>query len=142
MNRKTIIFLAVLGVLCVSISYIRVRGDEVSLVSWSSEYEAGLARARAENKVAAVDFYADWCSWCKTLDRETYNNPDVASYLNARLVCIRVDMDKNTLLSQNYGITGLPTVLFLSGDGREVGRIVGYEPPGQFMAHMQSILSR
>ena len=144
MNKKTIttVSLIVLAILSFSILYFRLREERsVSLVNWLFDYDAGISKARSENKIVLIDFYADWCSWCKVLDQETYADKEVASYLNEKFVCIKIDSDKNISLSKNFNVTGLPTIVFLSSNEKEVGRIVGYEPPNQFLTSAKNIVS-
>ena len=137
-----IVFLIVLAVLGGSLLYVRLEYKRnVDLVNWLTDYDAGISKAKAEGKVVLIDFYADWCSWCKTLDRETYGNGEVASYLNGNLVCIKINVEENISLSNNYNITALPTIVFLSDDGMEVDRIVGYMPSDQFLVHVKGIMS-
>jgi len=145
LNKKaiTIVFLIGLAVLSVSILYVRLREEKnVGQVNWLFDYDAGVAKAGAENKIVLIDFYADWCSWCKVLDQETYGNREVASYLNEKFVCIKVDADSNASLSKNYNVTGLPTIVFLSSSGKEVGRILGYVSSNLFLTNAKNIASR
>ena len=108
---------------------------------WSSDWDASLEKAKNEDKRVLVDFYADWCIWCKKLEKTTLSDSAVAAYLKERVVPLRLNVDTNgRSLSREFRIDGLPTLLILNGDGREVGRIPGYLPPDAFLARMQSLL--
>lgn len=118
------------------------QGEGVSKVNWLYDYDEGLRQARVESKLVLLDFYADWCGWCKRLDQETYNDDAVASYLNDELVCIKIDTESNGGLARNYDVSGIPVIVFLSSDGREVERINGYMPPDVFLDRVIIVVSQ
>src|SRR5262249_34672942 len=82
---------------------------------------AALVRARAEHKPVMIDFFAEWCAACKELDRETYVAPTVVAEAS-RFVRIKVDgtnaLDPLDALYARFGVNGLPTVAFVSSDGK------------------------
>ena len=82
--------------------------------------EADVKRLKQNAGIALLDFYADWCGPCKalapTLEKFATENPDVTVG--------KVNVDENSDAAQEFGIKGIPTLVFLR-DGREVGRLVG-----------------
>ncbi len=113
-------------------------------VEWTRYDASALAAARASGKPAVIDFTADWCIPCKELDSRTFSDRDVAAELS-RFARIKADVTTNdaanqALLSQ-YGVVGPPTVIFLDAAGNELRdlRLVGYEPPQQFLKRLQKI---
>ncbi|MEJ2540975.1 MAG: thioredoxin domain-containing protein [Gemmatimonadota bacterium] len=73
-----------------------------------------------------VDFFADWCGPCHMLAPHL---DEIASAGVGRLLVAKVDSDRAQALSQQYRISGLPTLL-LFDDGREENRVVGMDPAG------------
>ncbi len=67
------------------------------------------------DKPAIIDFYADWCGPCRQLSPLV---EDVAKEYEGKIVVYKVDTDKERLLSQNLGISGLPTLLFIPAQGK------------------------
>ncbi|MFW6366978.1 MAG: thioredoxin family protein, partial [Spirochaetota bacterium] len=49
-------------------------------LAWN-DFDAGLKKSRASGKPMIVDFYADWCSWCKVMDEKTFSNPGIRKIL-------------------------------------------------------------
>jgi thiol:disulfide interchange protein len=96
-------------------------------------YEDALATAKAENKTVMIDFFADWCGPCKQLDAKTFSNAHVRDFLTERTIPVRINVDKHGPLAQQHSVSGIPCVVFLDGEGRELGRIVGFVPPSQFL---------
>jgi thiol:disulfide interchange protein DsbD len=112
-------------------------------VRWDKYDAKALAAARAANKPVVIDFYADWCLPCKELDEKTFTNPAVAAELN-RFVRVKADLtapdDATTKqLTKEYAILGVPTLVFVDANGREIPglRITGFEPPEKFLARLR-----
>ncbi len=72
-----------------------------------------------------LDVGAVWCHWCHVMDRESYENPDLAAYLNEHFVCIKVDRDERPDVDARYqravqaltGQGGWPLTAMLTPDG-------------------------
>ena len=112
-------------------------------VSWESDMTAALERARTEGKPVLVNFYADWCVWCKRLESTTLRDAKVASVLQNRVVPLSLNVDGDGKeLSNEYQVDGLPTIIVLDADGRELGRIPGYMPPDSFLERVEDFIQQ
>jgi thiol:disulfide interchange protein len=110
-------------------------------VRWEESLESAVERARSENKAVLVNFYAEWCVWCKRMESTTLRDGGVATLLTERLVPVSLDVDaEGEQLSAEYGVEALPTVLLLDASGRELGRIPGYLPPSSFLEAVEGFL--
>lgn len=106
-------------------------------VTWHT-LDEGLKLAQKEEKGAIVDFYADWCVWCKRMEEQVFKKPDVARILNESFVMIRVDTESTESITYNntkmtpqelssiFQVTGLPTLLFFDKKGNPVTKIPGF----------------
>jgi thioredoxin:protein disulfide reductase len=111
-------------------------------VPWERSLERGLERAADEHKLVMVDFYAEWCVWCKRLDQTTYTDGDVQTALQG-VVPVKLDGERQGReAAARYGVRGYPTILFLDAGGHEVARIPGYLPPDAFLQELRDILRR
>lgn len=109
---------------------------------WTSDYEAGLARAKAENKPVLLDFTgSDWCPPCIKMHEEVLGTAGFDTWATGKLVPVFLDFprhkeidpaikDRNRKLSDQYAIKGFPTYIVLGPDGKELARQVGYLPGG------------
>jgi len=97
-----------------------------------------VARAKATGKPVLVDTYADWCAQCKELDETTWPDPEVAAWIQANAVPVRIDTDrKRKDLASRLGILSYPTVLLLDGDGRELRRLLGFQKPAAMLKFLR-----
>jgi thiol:disulfide interchange protein len=108
---------------------------------WESDWNRAFERARREGKPVLVNFYADWCVWCKHLETVTFRDQKVASLLAGRVVPLGVNIDGDAgQLIRDYRIEAPPTILVLDPAGAELGRIPGYLPPAGFLAAVEDML--
>jgi len=134
------LFLAVMVVLIgvVLVACEKKKGTGLQ-VAWMTSFDEALKIAREKNKPVMIDFYADWCGWCHRLDSDTYSSGEVVNK-SKDFVNLKIDADAERDLVQRYRITGLPTILFIDGTGREIHRIVGYKAPDAFSKEMEIAL--
>lgn len=94
----------------------------------SMTYEDALKKAKGENKLVMVDFYTDWCKWCKKLDKDVFSDEAVGIFVNEHFVAIKVDAEKGNgpALKESFRVPGYPTVVFVDASGAEIDRAVGY----------------
>ncbi len=110
-------------------------------VEWETDFPDAIKRAQSEGKPVLVNFYADWCVWCKRLDSTTLRDAKVAALLSDRFIPVQLDVDGDGReLSNEYHVDGLPTVLILDPSGREIGRIPGYMAPTGFLERVEGFL--
>jgi thiol:disulfide interchange protein DsbD len=112
-------------------------------IVWESDMPTALERARNEGKPVLVNFYADWCVWCKRLESTTLRDAKVAAVLQNKVVPLSLDVDdEGKELSNEYRVDGLPTIIVLDAGGREIGRIPGYMPPDSFLKQVESFIQQ
>lgn len=71
-------------------------------ITWLGWEEAAKANEEDPRKIL-VDVYTDWCGWCKVMDRKTFTDPDVVSYINENFHAIKLDAEsKEPINWQGY----------------------------------------
>jgi uncharacterized protein YyaL (SSP411 family) len=106
-------------------------------VRWHAWGEEAFTRARAEDKPILLDIGAVWCHWCHVMDRESYEDPEMAALINRLFIAVKVDRDERPDVDSRYqaavsaisGQGGWPLTAFLTPDGRPYFGGT-YFPPG------------
>jgi len=95
-------------------------------IDWHEWSDAAFARAKAEDKPILLDIGAVWCHWCHVIDRESYENPEIAKIINDLFIAVKVDRDERPDVDSRYQAAismisrqgGWPLTGFLLPDGR------------------------
>ncbi len=97
-------------------------------VHWYPWGEEALSKAKAEDKLLLVSVGYSACHWCHVMERESFENEEVAAIMNQYFVCIKVDREERPDVDQIYmnavhlmrGQGGWPLNCFAMPDGRPV----------------------
>jgi len=135
MNRIVVCFLMSLTFL-ISVFPSRCLSDET--IKWYS-YEEGVTLGKSQHKKIFINFFADWCGYCKKMDKGTFIDPEIVSYLNKNFIAIKVNSDKETALASKYKVRGLPSNWFVSETGDQIGNYPGYIPADSLMPILKYI---
>lgn len=97
-------------------------------------------QAAKEKKKIMVDFYTDWCKWCKVLDVRTYSDMQVGKYVDENFIPVKIDAEKGegVALAKKYQVKGYPTIVVFDAKGNEIDRVVGYQDVAQFKRSMMA----
>ena len=110
-------------------------------VAWRSDYEAALAQAAEADRPVLLDFTADWCPPCKQMLRDVYSNKTLAKRIEKHVIPVKVDLskpnEKQEALARQWGVRGIPTLVILDSEGREVSRRIGYVPGEELVSWLQ-----
>ena len=95
-------------------------------IQWHEWGEEAFASAQRENKPMLLDIGAVWCHWCHVMDRESYDDAEVAAIVNEHFIAVKVDRDERPDIDSRYqaavsavsGQGGWPLTAFLTPDGR------------------------
>jgi len=102
------------------------------------------ARLAATEQPVMLDFYADWCTDCKTMEKTTFRDPNVIAALDDYLL-LKLDMTDNTdehqLMLKQLKVFGPPTMLFYDASGQEktAQRLVGHVSAEALLAHLSQL---
>src|ERR1700693_4776980 len=97
-------------------------------IQWHEWGAEAFATAQRENKPMLLDIGAVWCHWCHVMDREAYDDPEIAAIVNQHFIAVKVDRDERPDIDSRYqsavqavsGQGGWPLTAFLTPDGKPV----------------------
>lgn len=119
-------------------------------------YEEGLKKGKLENKSIFVDFYTNWCGWCKKLDKDVYADSAVRVVLARHFVTVKTNAESSrrfrlddgkeytdaSLAREVFGVQGYPALWFLTAGGEKLTYIPGYVPKDKFVNILTFISSK
>jgi len=94
-------------------------------VHWYPWREEAFQKAQELDRPVILDIGAVWCHWCHVIDRESYENPEIAELINENFIAVKVDRDERPDIDARYqmavsavsGQGGWPLTAFLTPDG-------------------------
>ncbi|WP_459212696.1 thioredoxin family protein [Aquimarina rhabdastrellae] len=153
--KKIIIalFLAVVGTMSM----------QAQEIEWMTMNEA-LAAQKKDPKKIFMDAYTDWCGPCKLLDKKTFRNKDVVTYVNKNFYPVKFNAEGTeeivyndfTYTNPNYQpgkkgrnsqhffanalkISGYPSMVFFDEEGNVIAPVVGYRTPQQLEIYLKMV---
>jgi len=73
-------------------SFAKVKSTEKEKINWLTVEELNV-KMKSESKPVIIDLYTNWCYWCKVMDKKTYTNPKVISYINEHFYAVKVNAE-------------------------------------------------
>lgn len=121
-------------------------GDDIKIktVNWHS-FTEGIQKAKAEKKPILVDFYTDWCTYCKKMEKETYSQKKLYEYLNKNFINIKVNAESQKKikfagkdvteqeLAMGFQVSSYPTMFFMASETETIGTAPGFIDADQFL---------
>nr|WP_321411606.1 DUF255 domain-containing protein [uncultured Allomuricauda sp.] len=134
-------------------SGLNVQAQDINWISWEEAVE--LSKTDAQPKKIFVDVYTDWCGWCKKMDQNTFQNPEVSKYMQDNFYMVKMDAEgKDPIEYQGktfkyvpsgrrgyhelaaallQGKMSYPTVVFLDEELNMLSPVPGYQQVNPFM---------
>ncbi len=115
-------------------------GVKFNYVTDEATYSKLIAKAEKEGKPVVLDFYTEWCGWCKKMDKDTFAQSEVGDFMNQNFVSIKLDAEQDFggEMALKYDVSGFPTFVVLDPKTKTTTSIVGYFPPEKWVATLQA----
>jgi len=113
--------------------------EELNALKWLKDFDEALALAAKTGKYVFIDFYTDWCVWCKELRKNVFPTPEFKAMAKS-FVFVEIDAEAKPALAQAYGVDAYPTCVIVDSQGALVHKIVGYKDKDAFVAEMKQAI--
>jgi len=118
-------------------------GDPVAWQDWNQE---AVAKARRENKLLYISIGYFSCHWCHVMQRESYQNREIAQFLNRHFIPVKVDRELEPALDARMiefvettrGMGGWPLNVFITPEGHPLYALL-YAPPQEFLSVLNKL---
>lgn len=140
-------------IMAIALVGLNINAQEVEWLSWSEAAE--LATTDETPKKIFVDIYTDWCGWCKKMDKDTFQNAEVAEYMASNFYMVKLDGEGKEDIEfkgktfkfvpsgrKGYhefaaalmqGKMSYPTTVFLDEEMNMLSPVPGYQKPKPFL---------
>ncbi len=114
-------------------------------IHWISSLEKGMETAKKENAPVLMDLWATWCHACHVMEQELFPSAEFRSWVQKnKVVMIRLDFTEETPanmeIAEKYSVRGLPTVIFISPEGK-IRTLLGYQNVPATMKKLEEFIS-
>lgn len=107
-------------------------------LNWQPDLHTAHALAVRENKPLLLVFGAEWCGWCKKLEKSTLGDPQMVKYVNATFIPVHIDVDHQKKVAEILEVESLPCTIVLSPNADLLGRFEGFDKPAGFYKKLEA----
>lgn len=123
-------------------------------INWLT-FEEATAKTQQNPKMIFVDVYTDWCGWCKKMDKETFTNQAVISYINKNFYPVKMNAENTqrtfTFRGKEYTeasmaramrVSSYPNFVIMDAGMENITQYPGYRQPDPFLKGLTGIVER
>ncbi len=109
--------------------------ENVGVRFLDNTFKKAQEQAKTENKMIFVDCYTPTCGPCKAMLAKEFPKKEMGDYLNGGFVPVKMDISvgEGAEMNKQWGISAVPTFLFMNSDGEILYRMVGYKKADVFI---------
>jgi protein disulfide-isomerase len=122
--------------------------------TWLTSLQEARAAAQKGNRAIIANFTgSDWCGFCIKLKEEVFSKQEFQDWAAKNVVLLEVDFPRgkelpaevkaqNEKLQEHYKVQGFPSVLVITPDGKELGRMVGFGGAKEWEAELAQVMKK
>ncbi len=145
--------LGAIAIIAIAVSVLAAaipKAQQTETIKWL-KYDEGVKLAAKLNKPMIIDFYTEWCGWCKKMDKTTYSDPGIVKYINQAFVPIKLNPELKEQynlpdgtrdarsIGRAYGVSSYPQTWFVESDGKKIDKMPGYLTADKFIVVLKYI---
>jgi len=110
-------------------------------IPWHTTLESARRQAAQTNQLVLIHFWAPWCGACRRMEQEVFTQPNVAAAIGANYVPAKINADHFQKITEQYGVTALPTDVIVTAEGQFVQKLEGMRKANDYSAQLNQIAS-
>ncbi|MCH2201191.1 MAG: thioredoxin family protein [Fuerstiella sp.] len=110
-------------------------------VKWLTSPPTALQQAGRTGRPLLMKFTADWCGYCKKMERTTFSDPLTVEIVHRGFVPLLIDADRHADLTRQLQVKGLPAILIVSADMTVMKRITGYQTTEKLLPKLNAVIA-
>src|SRR3954466_15633058 len=141
-RRLSNLIVILTALLALPATIVRAMPAQQEAVHWHNDLESAKVVAKSTNRLVLVHFWTPTCGPCMALNQNVFNQPGVASAIEAQFVPVKMNADENSATATWYGITRVPTDVIVTPDGQIVAKLVSPPTPAAYAAEMTAVAGK
>ena len=113
----------------------------ISVSFFDGDYSRLIEQAKKQNKPYFINFYTDWCSPCQSMNKFTYGNEELVSYVNEHFLALSVNAESEAgqgqMLADRYKVIFFPTIIIFSPEGELLHKFTGYKNANDLLTELK-----
>jgi protein disulfide-isomerase len=111
-------------------------------IQWHHDLESAKTAAKQTNRLVLIHFWTTSCGPCLALDQKVFNQPGVASAIEAQFVPVKLNADENSATAQWYEINRVPMDVVITPDGQLIGKHISPPTPMAYVSEAAGLASK
>ncbi len=108
-------------------------------IQWVDSAASAVKQHRNTGRPLLIYVTADYCGYCRKMERETWSDPKVTQRVQESVVALKIDAERNPELVQRLEVEGLPATLLFDAQGKLIQRLSGYSRSVMVMELLDAI---
>lgn len=123
-------------------------------IEWM-KFEEAIAASEKNPKMILVDVYTDWCGWCKKMDKETFTDAGVITYVNASFYAVKLNAEDKKRkfdfqgksfteaeMAASMQVRSYPNFVVIEPTLQNITQLAGYRPAKEFLEGLNEIVEK
>jgi thioredoxin-related protein len=123
-------------------------------INWLT-FEEAAAKTAIQPKMILVDVYTDWCGWCKKMDKNTFTDAKVITYINDNFYPVKINAEdsknKFTFKGKEYTeasmakamrVNSYPNFVIMDPAMENITQLPGYREPQPFLSGLSGLMDK
>jgi len=111
---------------------------DTTQINWI-DFDKAQKQGETQSQKFFLYFYADWCGYCRKLEKTTFSDKTVANYINNNFIPVRINSERMPKVAARYGVQSFPDMRFLTPKGENIARWPGYIEAEQLLPLLKYI---